>query len=194
VTKTGNLLLDWDASWIGAHAYRRRSWTAGIRNSRLKTIGFSPALTIGIQYLPLSGPGPGNLPLGLLRSDVDFSQTVRAGHLTGPGGPFPGVGLDINLTGSLGLHRGYRSLFDHAVRPNGQWRRRTPHLLPDYLQPVSSTTLIPDFAETESIRPGHLTRFPCFPAEARFLSGGRRIFEFGGGGRERPPDSSMAAI
>ncbi len=176
VTENQEPALEWDGIWIVRTRIDEQGWTAEF-GIPFKTIGFSPGLKEwGFNISRYLARGRETSRWASPSLDVDLSQTVRAGHISGLEGMSQGVGLDVKPYGILGFTRDISRLERVQDVENGGadiFYRITSNL-------VSSTTLNTDFAETEvDTRQINLTRFPLFFPEKRgFFLEDAGIFEF----------------
>jgi hypothetical protein len=190
VTENQQPALEWDGIWLVRTRINDSGWTAEFEIP-FKTIGFSPGLQDwGFNISRYLARGRETARWASPSLDVEFSQTVRAGHITGLEGLSQGVGLDIKPYGILGFTRDMDRV--EKVQATGKGGADIFYRITSNL--VSSTTFNTDFAETEvDARQVNLTRFPLFFPEKRgFFLEDAGIFEFargaGGGDQEEGGD------
>lgn len=180
VTENREPAVEWDGIWNVRTRIDDGGWTAEFEIP-FKTIGFNPALRDwGFNISRYLARGRETSRWASPSLDVQLSQAVRAGHLTGLEGISQGVGLDIKPYGIAGFNRDIEAsqLWKGKVDGGADiFYRITSNLM-------SSTTVNTDFAETEvDARQVNLTRFPLFfPEKRTFFLEDAGIFEFGQGG------------
>ncbi|MBN1566737.1 MAG: carbohydrate binding family 9 domain-containing protein [Acidobacteria bacterium] len=176
ITENQFASLEWDGIWNVRTHIDETGWTAEFEIP-FKTIGFDPNISIwGFNISRFLARGREKSRWASPSPDIQLSQVVKAGHITGIKNPSQGVGLDIKPFGIAGFSR-ERANHDRtqATRDAGVdiFYRITSNL-------VSSTTINTDFAETEvDTRQVNLTRFRLFYPEKRsFFLEDAGIFEF----------------
>jgi hypothetical protein len=176
VTENQGPALEWDGMWIVRARMDDKGWTAEFEIP-FKTIGFSPdSKEWGFNISRYLARGRETSRWASPSLDVRFSQTVRAGHISGLEGLSQGVGLDVKPYGLVGFTRDInRTDVVQGTAKGGldAFYRITSNL-------ISSTTINTDFAETEvDARQINLTRFPLFfPEKRSFFLEDAGIFEF----------------
>jgi hypothetical protein len=176
ITENRQPALEWDGIWNVRTRIDEQGWTAEFEIP-FKTVGFNPSLRDwGFNISRYLARGRETSRWASPSLDVQLSQAVRAGHLTGLEGLSQGVGLDIKPYGIAGYTRDIEKADKlRGVRDGGAdvFYRITSNL-------VSSTTFNTDFAETEvDSRQVNLTRFPLFfPEKRSFFLEDAGIFEF----------------
>jgi hypothetical protein len=180
VTENQEASLEWDGIWNVHTLIDGQGWNAEFEIP-IKTIGFKPGISewgfnISRHIARVRETSRWASP----SLDVNLSQMVRAGNISGLENLSQGVGLDVKPFGILGFTRDIERV--DKVEGTGKagvdvFYRITSNL-------VSSTTINTDFAETEvDTRQVNLTRFPLFFPEKRgFFLEDAGIFEFAQGG------------
>ncbi len=180
ITENQGPAKEWDGVWNVRTRVDDRGWTAEFEMP-FKTIGFDPNLRDwGFNISRYLSRGRETSRWASPSLDVQLSQAVRAGHLTGLEGLSQGVGLDIKPYGITGFTRDTEAAELWKGKGDGGadvFYRITSNL-------ISSTTVNTDFAETEvDVRQVNLTRFPLFfPEKRAFFLEDAGIFEFARGG------------
>ncbi len=184
VTENQEPSLEWDGIWIVRTLTDDRGWTAEFEIP-FKTIGFSPTVTdwgfnVSRHLARLRETSRWASP----SLDVELTQIVRAGDITGLEGLSQGVGLDVKPFGIAGFTRDIGR--ENQLEADGKVGADIFYRITSNL--VSSTTFNTDFAETEvDARQVNLTRFPLFFPEKRgFFLEDAGIFEFAAGGGGAP--------
>jgi hypothetical protein len=186
VTENQGPATEWDGIWNVRTRIDDQGWTAEFEIP-FKTIGFNPSLRDwGFNVSRYLARGREMSRWASPSLDVQLSQVVKAGNLTGLEGISQGVGLDIKPYGIAGFNRDIyaEDLWDGKGTGGADvFYRITSNLM-------SSTTFNTDFAETEvDARQVNLTRFPLFfPEKRSFFLEDAGIFQFAQGGEgDGPP-------
>ncbi len=181
VTENREPAMEWDGIWNVRTRIDEQGWTAEFEIP-FKTIGFNPALRDwGFNVSRFLTRGRETSRWASPSLDVQLTQAVKAGHLTGLEGLSQGAGLDVKAYGIGGFNRdieGPELWTGKGAGGADVFYRITSNL-------VSSTTFNTDFAETEvDARQVNLTRFPLFfPEKRSFFLEDAGIFEFARGGQ-----------
>jgi hypothetical protein len=169
---------DWDAVWDAAAAVDAGGWSLEILVP-IQSIYFKKGLAQwGFNVERRIQRRQETIRWANVRRDQWFSQTSRAGMLTGLPAFNYGIGLNVrpSLVGSM-TKTGTTGKTEFGFEPSLDANQR---LGPNILATVTANT---DFAETEvDTRQTNLTRFPLFfPEKRSFFLEGSDIFEFGFG-------------
>lgn len=185
ITENREQATEWDGIWNVRTRIDAQGWTAEFEIP-FKTIGFDPSLRDwGFNVGRYLARGRETSRWASPSLDVQLSQAVRAGNLTGLEGLSQGAGLDIKPYGIAGFNRDIEgsSLWEGTADGGADiFYRITSNL-------ISSTTINTDFAETEAdTRQVNLTRFPLFFPEKRgFFLEDAGIFDFAQGAERHGP-------
>ena len=166
---------DWDAVWEAATTVHEKGWSVEIRIP-IQSISFKKGLTQwGFNIERRIQRNQETIRWANVKRDQWFTQTSRAGLLTGLPKFNYGIGLNLRPSVVAGLTKeaGSEKVFDFEPSLDAS-QRIGPNM-------VASLTVNTDFAETEvDTRQTNLTRFPLFfPEKRTFFLEGADIFDFG---------------
>lgn len=176
ITENQRPSTEWDGIWNVRTRIDERGWIAEFEIP-FKTLGFDPGIADwGFNLSRYMTRGRETSRWASPSLDVELSQVVRAGRITGMENLSQGIGLDVKPYGITGFTRDIGA----ADRLQGAHDAGVDIFYRVTANVVSSTTINTDFAETEvDTRQVNLTRFPLFFPEKRgFFLEDAGIFEF----------------
>ncbi|MEP5612747.1 MAG: DUF5916 domain-containing protein [Cyclobacteriaceae bacterium] len=168
---------DWDAIWEAAAIIHDEGWSAEIKIP-IQSINFKPGLKEwGFNVERNIQRNQEIIRWANVRRDQWFTQTSRAGLITGLPDFDYGVGLNVRPSVILKINDEAGSKTEYDVDPALTISKRLGANM------TATATFNTDFAETEvDTRQTNLTRFPLFfPEKRAFFLEGSDIFEFGFG-------------
>lgn len=168
---------DWDGIWEAAATIDEKGWVAEIKIP-IQSINFKPGLSSwGFNVERNIQRNQEIMRWANVRRDQWFTQTSRAGLLTGLPDFDYGVGLNVRPSVIFKLNDEPGEKTEYDVDPALTLSQRIGANI------TATATFNTDFAETEvDTRQTNLTRFPLFfPEKRAFFLEGSDIFEFGFG-------------